>query len=137
MSQSKALIINFSNTEQKRDIIRRIGGLIGLWEVSLKERKRHRSLPQNAWYHGAIVKAFWQEMQSQGEPDTHEDCHEALKYMFLHIRKTVVDRRTGEERIVEYTGSTKVLSTEAFSIYCEKCRQFLAETLALIYDSQT
>ncbi len=54
--------------------------------------------------------------------------------MFLHIRKTVVDRRTGEERIVEYTGSTKVLTTEAFSIYCEKCRQFLAETFGVIVE---
>lgn len=131
---SQPIIINLSDVEKKRELLRQIGMLQGLHEIKIKKRFRARSKKQNDWYHSEIVKSYYDYLISQKEVVTEDDCHEAFKYLFLRIKRTVVNPVTGEEVIFEKVGSTKELDTSQFADYCEHCREFLSSKFQIIVE---
>ncbi|OPY83165.1 MAG: hypothetical protein A4E71_02920 [Smithella sp. PtaU1.Bin162] len=87
-------------------------------ELTLKEEKSQRSLNQNNYYWGVVLKVLSEH--TGYDPD---DMHEICRYMFLKSFKTVgnFDR--------EYVKSTTELNTAEFEEYLEKIRRWAAVEL--------
>ena len=90
--------------------------------LQLTGERKDRSLDQNRWYWGCIVK-----MLAEHCGYTSEEMHEALKERFLRDR---INEKAGLVRIK----SSAELDTKEFSEYCEQCRQLAAELGVVIPD---
>lgn len=120
MAKAKSTVWNLTDVESRRRLMRHIGSLRGLWDVTFKERTKTRSLDQNSFYWIAVVTPFtdWLK-ESQGDNSiTLEDAHEVLKQHILGV---------WELAGAKLTRSTRKLDTAEFSEYIEKCSAFLAE----------
>ena len=84
--------------------------------------KEKRSLAQNNYYHGVIVKLVANEMGFL-VPD---DAHNYLRSLFL---KKGVDANGKRYEII---GSTTALNPQEFEEYTEKCRLWAAQELNLV-----
>lgn len=82
----------------------------------LEKETNPRSLNQNRYYFGVIVKGYVVPILESllDEPVSEDDAHAWLKLRFLTSR--TVD---GEK----LPASTKALSTEEFSFYCDRIRE--------------
>jgi hypothetical protein len=130
MSES-VMILDMNDLNTKRKLMTRIGSLKGLWEVSLKERKRTRTLNQNSYYFAAVVTPFrdWLR-ETDGDPSiTTEQAHEALKSAVLGTR-TVVNSATGE--VVEIPPPTRTMKSDDFTAYVEASAKWLAEFCGIV-----
>lgn len=126
MMKNESLVLNLSDLDTRRRLMQKIGGLSGLWEVTLKERKRTRSLDANRYYFAAVCEPFRSWLSEQyGEEVDIDQAHEALKARVLGT-DAVVDRETGDV-IAELSRRTKTMDTGEFSDYIERCARFLAE----------
>jgi hypothetical protein len=125
MGKQHVETINFSDVDSKRRHIQQIWTLQGLYDVTLKPRKRTRTLDQNSYYWVAICAPLghWLTEQS-GEPFTKDDAHEYLKSRFTPVREPVI-KSTGE--VMEIRRSTSDLDTLEFSDYVERCIDWMAE----------
>lgn len=100
----------------------------GRYIVRIKNTK-HRSLPQNAYYHGVIVPMVKDGLIFMGfnEVKTNEDAHEVMKHLFL--KEKIKSEQTGDEIIIP--GSTAKLTTLEFETYLEEIRQWAASYLGI------
>jgi N-glycosylase/DNA lyase len=80
----------------------------GEW-LEIGKTKKNRSLNQNRYYHGVVVKYIAKEME-QGADLTHEQ----LKFKFLQF----------EGILCNYVKSTKTLSTVEFEEYISEIRRW-------------
>lgn len=87
-------------------------------ELTLKEEKSQRSLNQNSYYWGVVLKVLSEH--TGYDPD---DIHEICRYMFLKSFKTVGSKE------LEYVKSTADLNTAEFEEYLEKIRRWAAVEL--------
>lgn len=87
-------------------------------ELTLKEEKSQRSLNQNNYYWGVVLKVLSEH--TGYDPD---DMHEICRYMFLKSFKTVGNKE------LEYVKSTADLNTAEFEEYLEKIRRWAAVEL--------
>lgn len=109
-------IVNF---EQKQEFTQYVRGFEGkVIEVVVRKFRKHRSNPQNAWFHACILPILTEAMGEPNTVDGKEYAKEALKFHFLRI--------TGPGGFERVRG-TSDLSTEEFSVFCEQCRQLAAE----------
>lgn len=90
-------------------------------QMTLRKEGKPRSLSQNRYYHGVLVKMISEETGH----DT-EEIHEILKSKFLPHQFV----KFGSEDI-EVVKSTTRLSTEEFGDYIERIRAFAAMELNL------
>ena len=96
-------------------------------EIIVKELFPKRSNPQNAYYHGVVIKLAAQKMSDlYGQKIDPEEAHEYFKYKF-NLKRI----RTPEGEIIKIAGSTTKLSTAEMSIYIEQIRNFAKEVLDL------
>jgi len=84
-------------------------------ELVVRRRRKQRSLQQNAYYHGVIVKMLADHFGYRPE-----EMHEALKFEFL--RRDPDDRRP-----LATVRSTTSLSTQDFEDFQERVRQWALE----------
>jgi hypothetical protein len=112
--------VNMDNQTDKRLVMSFVGTLRGLWDVSLKQRKKKRTLDQNSYYHIAVVEPFlaWLREEWGDDSITHEEAHEVLRNRILGYRER------GE---IQIPNSTTRLDTKEFSDYVENCSRWLAE----------
>lgn len=92
--------------------------------ITIKERKRGRSLNQNAFYHGCVVPIIVDLLREYGNDADADIAHAFCKDMFLPpagVKKVRVGKVTHESR------STTWLSTAEFEEYQERIRVFAAE----------
>jgi len=87
--------------------------------LNMSAGREDRSLPQNSWYWGVIVRMIGEHCGYSAE-----ETHDALKQMFLR------DRENERDGLVRIKSSTR-LDTREFSDYCEQCRKWAAEFLNL------
>lgn len=125
------VLVNFSDTATKRQWLTKLGALSGPYWIDVAKFRKGRTLNQNAWYFGCIVRAFGEFLREQGEQYTDEDAHEMLKWKFL--RESVTNKDTGEI-IGERVKSTTKLDIEEMVNYCEDCRNWLAEFGIIVPD---
>ena len=83
-------------------------------DVIVKKHKKTRSLPQNAYYFGVVVK-----LVSEETGFTSDEAHVALKMLFLQDRT----------REIPTLRSTTSLSTTDFENYLEQIRVWAAQEL--------
>jgi hypothetical protein len=124
------LVLNFDDHETRRRLMAKIGGLKGLYEVSIKPRKRTRSLNQNSYYFAAICRPFAEWLSEQwGETISTEQAHIQLKIAILGM-KTKLNKETGEE--MQIVPRSKTLDTHEFSEYVDKAAEFLARVAGIV-----
>lgn len=103
--------LTFSDREAFERYVRNLKD--GPFEVIVRKARVQRSLSQNSYYHGIVVKLI---ADCCGyEP---EDCHRALRARFLS--------EPGELGLARVKSTTE-LDTREFSDYVEQCRQLAAE----------
>lgn len=125
------MVLNMDDLTEKRKLMSKIGTLKGLYEVSLKPRKRTRSLDQNAYYWSAFVTPWLEWLrETQGDPSlTKEQAHIVLKSAVLGT-KTLVNPQTGEA--IEIPPNTRRMKTDEFSIYLDAAGKWLAEFAGIV-----
>jgi hypothetical protein len=96
-------------------VLSKLGGMV---ELAISRVTKQRSLAQNRYYWGVIVKAVSDEMGVI--PDV---AHGIMASIWLKIGTEYKGRR------YEFARSTTTLSTKDFKEYCENCRMWAAEEL--------
>lgn len=91
----------------------------GKVEIIIRKPQDKRSIPQNNYYWGVIVKMISEEM---GE--NQKEVHKMLKFEFLSI---VAEIPTGKEYL--FIRSTTDLTVSEWEDYMTKCRQWASENL--------
>ena len=122
------LVIDFDDTENKRQLYECLKGLKGLHRVQLTVARQGRSSLQNRLYWGTAVTEFQKFLNEQGEPYTKEQAHEILKGKFL--REDVPDPTTGE-LLTERVKSTTELDTNEFAEFYDQCRAWLKDMFGI------
>jgi hypothetical protein len=123
-------IIDLSDSGRKRDLIRCVGCMTGLYSVEIKPTRPFRSLQQNRFYFGVICTAFSKYLTAQDYDVTDvETAHEILRGRFLAV--TLKDPKTGSP-IGRFVRSTASLDTAEFGDYMDRCRAWLADFFGII-----
>lgn len=104
----------------KQSLSRFIKSHEGFW-FELSIGLKGRSIPQNKYYWGVIVKSVADETGHSVN-----DVHDFFKTKFLSRKVSI----GGSEQTI--TGSTSELDVAEFEEYAEKCRRFAGEVLGLI-----
>jgi hypothetical protein len=91
-------------------------------EITIKKHRDQRSLEQNKYYWGVVIKLLTEEMGL-----SEDETHEILKYQFLkiHIDIQLKDRIEG----AFYVRSTTSLNTKEMEEYLEKIRTWASQEL--------
>lgn len=94
-------------------------------EFQVLRHYEKRSLNQNSYYHGVIVRKVMEAMHEEDD----EAAHDFLKFNCNYEMRTT---GKGAERIeFRWPLSTKDLSTMEFEAYAEKCRVFAKATFGI------
>ena len=109
------LIINFDNTSDKQALHATLKQLTGKKLIKIESFKNKRSISQNNYYWGVVLKYVAVETGF-----TVDEAHQVLTKQFLGYEK--VNSKTGE--IIDLVKSTKKLSTVDFEEYLERVRQW-------------
>jgi len=81
-----------------------------------------RSIKQNAYYHGVVVKMIKMAIDdATGDVVTTEDVHDLLKGRFNF---KAIHTKNCNFRVTSIPQSTQDLSTSAFKLYTEQCRMW-------------
>jgi hypothetical protein len=118
-------VYDLSDPATKRELMKSIGSLSGgLYEVTIKKRRKTRSLEQNRYYFACIVSPFCQYLrENYGDPTiTLEQAHDMLARAVLGV-KELMNKSTGE--VIDIRPSTSILDVEEFTVYVDKCAVWL------------
>jgi hypothetical protein len=108
------LIVDFNSTTDRERLYKALKGLKRIpYRFEIKENRNQRSVNENAYYWGVVVK-----IMSDYTGDRPEAMHEILKAKFL---KEIVNFG-GEDLVI--TKSTAKLNTKEFEDYLEEIRVF-------------
>lgn len=94
-------------------------------EFDVKKARSHRSLLQNAYYHGVVVNMVRERLSDLGHEVDHNATHEFLKGRFLYSE--LVDEKSGE--IIKVPKSSTELTKSEFMDYLEEIKRFAAQSL--------
>ena len=94
--------------------------------LTIKEYKKKRTNPQNAYYHKIVVNMIRDGMNAFGNDFTTEQAHEFLKKEFNY--KEV---ETKDGYCIKVPGSTTELNTTEFMDFITKVQQFASEVLGI------
>lgn len=124
------LVVNLDNVETKRRLMQKIQRLRGLHEVSIRPRKKTRSLNANAYYFAAYIPPWADWLREQyGDPTiTNEQAHQLLKVRVLGPKEKILD--TGE--VLEIIPETHSMDQVEFGVYLDKAKEFLQEFAQII-----
>jgi hypothetical protein len=121
----KGIVSNGSIVLDEKDKIRQEKWLQSLngkrIEMIIKPFRAKRTIPQNAYYWGVVLKTISKETGY-----TSEELHEFFKRIFLK-KEIVIGGKTYETSI-----STRKLKTDQFSEYIEKIKGFVFLKLDLV-----
>ena len=101
----------------------------GFYELEAKEKRKIRSLGQNAYFHGIMLPIVAKGLQEVGWEDIQdeEDAKDLVKDMFG--RFTLVNMKTGE--MVTRIKPTHRMTTIEFMEFCDKIIQWGAQWLGV------
>jgi hypothetical protein len=126
---STEMIVNLDHPHEQRNLLNTIRAMRGTIRVSFCQHRPRRSDRQNKFYWPCFVQPFAEFLREQGEILTDEEAHELLKAKFL--RRTVVDRRTGQPVGVAIRSTTD-LNTAEFNEYLDRCAYWLADMFGIV-----
>lgn len=124
-------VVNFDNIDAKRRFLEQAKKLRGLQEVSIRPRKKTRSLNANAYYWAAFIPDWTDWLREQyGDPTiTTEQAHQLLKVRVLGPREKVIEE-TGE--VIELIPTTHDMDKDEFAIYLDKAKEWLADFAGIV-----
>lgn len=124
-------VINFDNLGAKRRFLEQAKKLRGLQEVSIRPRKKTRSLNANSYYWAAFIPDWTDWLREQyGDPTiTTEQAHQLLKVRVLGPREKVIEE-TGE--VIELIPTTHDMDQTEFAIYLDKAKEWLADFAGIV-----
>jgi len=96
-------------------------------EITIRKKRRTRSLEQNAYYWGVVVPMIRKGLNDAGWKFGLEQSHELMKAKFLQIE--IVNEDTGE--IIKSIGTTTNISTSEMMDYIASVQQWAAEFLSI------
>lgn len=110
--------------------MQKIQKLRGLYEVSIRPRKKTRSLNQNSYYWASYIPPWTDWLREQyGDPTiTTEQAHQLLKVRVLGPKEKILD--TGE--VLEIIPETHSMDQVEFAMYLDKAKEFLQEFAQII-----
>ena len=125
------LVVNLDNVDQKRRLMERIQTMRGLVEVSIKPRKKTRSLSANGYYWAAYVPVWTEWLREEwGDPTiTSEQAHIELKKAVLGM-EVKVNKQTGAT--LELVPESHTMDQVEFGIFLDKASEFLARTAGIV-----
>lgn len=88
--------------------------------VEIRKHVRNRTLPQNSYYWGVVLKLI-----SDSTGFTVEECHQVFKIKFLTYRKTYKNKE------YSFVKSTTKLSTLEMTEYIDKIKDFASSELSV------
>ena len=110
--------------------------------VSIRPKVKKRTNPQNAYYHGVVVKMVREALLKQPTIDkdvlTPDNVHRILKHACDVSHLIAIRRYDGspDERWPVFQcaieGRTKTMTTKQFQDYIEKCQEWSARILGII-----
>jgi hypothetical protein len=120
-------IVNGKFVTENRDFLKwDLESLEGkMVELTVKEVKNQRSLDQNAYYWGVVIKsvvAAFNEEQTFNRNMTAQATHEFLKAKFLGSHRVIF-----KSEVVDVPNTSKSLTTKGFSDYIENIIAFASE----------
>lgn len=94
-------------------------------DVVITVERPKRTLGQNDFYWGYIIRPIRKALTEAGHPISEKALHNHYKELFLGVEKsyTYTDRSTGEVKEVTEPRSTTDLSSTQFDRYCERIRE--------------
>lgn len=124
------MVLNLDDVETKKRLMSKIGRLRGLHEITIKPRRKARSLNQNSYYWVAVVSPFREWLRDEWQEEVSlEQAHEMLKHKILGA-KELTDKETGE--IIEIPPSSRDLDVHEFAEFIEGCARWLAEFTGIV-----
>lgn len=124
------MVLNLDDVETKKRLMSKIGRLRGLHEITIKPRRKARSLNQNSYYWVAVAQPFRDWLREEWQEDVSlEQAHEMLKHKILGS-KEVVDKATGE--VLEIPPTSRDLDVHEFGEFIEGCARWLAEFCGIV-----
>jgi prophage antirepressor-like protein len=126
--QPVKLLFHATDREAKRRAQTSVGILSdGWWELELSPRRPSASQRQRGYFHGVVVRAYYEFLRQQEYTGIDEDyCYELLKARMLPEPKPLVDVVTGEV-LGAGRRSTADMDTADYSDFVERCRAYLAD----------
>jgi hypothetical protein len=124
-------VVNFDDVGAKRRFMQGVQRLRGLQEVSIRPRKKTRSLNANSYYWSAFISP-WTEwlIEQYGDPTiTTEQAHALLKVRVLGAKEKVLED-TGE--VIELIPTTHDMDQVEFGVYLDKAKEFLEEFAGIV-----
>ena len=113
LKRNRNLLIDAINSFEGQNVV-----------VTIEKAKKKRSNPQNAFWHGVVVKIMQNCLKDAGHLMTLEQTHDLLKLRFL--KETIlVNENSGE--YVERVKSTTELSTTEFMELISNVQRFAIE----------
>ncbi len=94
--------------------------------ITIERKKPSRTVNQNAYYHGVVVKLIADETGQDAE-----SVHEFLKRECNAACVTFTNKRSGEEYETWVGQSTAALNVNEFYDYVERCRAWAGTFLGL------
>lgn len=94
--------------------------------VTIQRKRPSRTIQQNAFYHGVVIKMIADETGQD-----HESVHEFLKRECNAQHVEMTNRQTGEVYEAWIGGSTAALNVNDFYDFVERSRAWAAEFLGL------
>lgn len=119
-------VLDLSDPEAKRRLMAHVGSLKpGLYEVSIKPRRRTRTLDQNRYYWIAVVTPWLEWLrESEGDPSIDKDeAHEMLALAVLGPKRVTLPDGTQTLR----RARTRRMKTDEFADYVERAARWLAK----------
>lgn len=125
------LVVNLDSLETKRRLVQKISKLKGLYEISIKPRKKVRSLSQNAYYWSAFVQPWAEWLREEwGDPTiTTTQAHIELKKAVLGL-EVKLNERTGET--LELVPESHTMDQTDFGIFLDKATEFLGRAAGIV-----
>lgn len=124
MSES-VMVLNMDERDERLKLMAHVGTLRGLCEVSIKRRKKRRSLDANAYYFAAVCTPFMHWLrEAEGDPTIDKDyAHELLKGAVLGT-KTVALPDGG---FMDLAPRTRGMKSDEFAQFIESAVKWLGE----------
>lgn len=126
-------LFSASDATAKADIQRAVGTLAdGWWEFTLTPRRPSASQRQRGYFHGVVVRAFYEFLREQQYEAIDEDhCYELLKAKVLPEPPPLIEPGTGEV-LAPGRRSTARMDTSEYSEFVEACRAYLADMFHIV-----
>lgn len=100
--------------------------------LKLNRAGKKRSLPQNRYYHGVVIKEIAIRLRELGHAHLEDDeVHEMMKIKFCFERE--VNENTGE--VLDIPKSTTSLTTTEFCVYMDRIRDWAQDFLGIYIPS--